>query len=83
MIVGDGHSIALPDWGRPWAGRGGLRGLRDLPAHLRNERLKRGDRTDLLLPLNAMVTVGADGNGLPLAHTVARAGFRPAGSHPL
>jgi GTP-binding protein HflX len=28
VMVGDPHSIALPDWGRMRAGRGRLRGLR-------------------------------------------------------
>ena len=75
VMVGDGHSIALPDWGRLRAGRGRLRGLRCLHTHLRNEGLTPDDRTDLLLlRLDAMVTVGVDGDGLPgLAHTAALA----------
>ena len=78
VMVGDAHSIALPDWGRLRAGRGRLRGLRCLHTHLGNEGLTRDDRTDLLLlRLDAMVTVGLDGDGLPaLAHTAALA---PAG----
>ena len=78
VMVGDAHSIALPDWGRLRAGRGRLRGLRCLHTHLRDEGLTRDDRTDLqLLRLDAMVTVGVDGDGLPaLAHTAALA---PAG----
>ena len=55
------HSIALPDWGRPPAGRGCLRGRRGLHTDLGNEGLTRDDRTDLLpLRLDAMVTVGMD-----------------------
>lgn len=75
VMVGDGHSIALPDWGRLRAGRGRLRGLRCVHTHLGNEGLTRDDRTDLLLlRLDAMVTVGMDGDGLPaLAHTAALA----------
>ena len=75
VMLGDGHSIALPDWGRLRAGRGRLRGLRCLHTHLRNEGLTPDDRTDLLLlRLDAMVTVGVDGDGLPgLAHTAALA----------
>ena len=75
VMVGDAHSIALPDWGRLRAGRGRLRGLRCLHTHLGNEGLTRDDRTDLLLlRLDAMVTVGMDDDGLPaLAHTAALA----------
>ncbi|MXW34382.1 MAG: GTPase HflX, partial [Chloroflexi bacterium] len=78
VMVGDAHSIALPDWGRLRAGRGRLRGLRCLHTHLGNEGLTRDDRTDLLLlRLDAMVTVGMDDDGLPaLAHIAALA---PAG----
>ena len=78
VMVGDARSIALPDWGRLRAGRGRLRGLRCVHTHLGNEGLTRDDRTDLLLlRLDAMVTVGMDGDGLPaLAHTAALA---PAG----
>ncbi len=80
VMVGDAHSIALPDWGRLRAGRGRLRGLRCVHTHLRDEGLTRDDRTDLLLlRLDAMVTVGVDGDGLPaLAHTAA---LTPAGDH--
>lgn len=78
VMVGDAHSIALPDWGRLRAGRGRLRGLRCVRTHFGNEGLTRDDRTDLLLlRLDAMVTVGVDGDGLPaLAHAAALA---PAG----
>ena len=73
VMVGDAGSITLPDWGRLRAGRGRLRGLRCLHTHLGNEGLTRDDRTDLLLlRLDAMVTVGMDGEGLPvLAHAAA------------
>ena len=78
VMVGDAHSIALPDWGRLRAGRGRLRGLRCVHTHLANEGLTRDDRTDLLLlRLDAMVTVGVDDEGLPaLAHAAA---LQPAG----
>ena len=78
VMVGDAHSIALPDWGRLRAGRGRLRGLRCVHTHLAHEGLTRDDRTDLLLlRLDAMVTVGVDDEGLPaLAHAAALA---PAG----
>jgi GTP-binding protein HflX len=72
-MVGDAHSIELPDWGRLRAGRGRLRGLRCLHTHLAGEGLTRDDKTDLLLlRLDAMVTIGVDDNGLPtLAHIAA------------
>ena len=78
VMVGDAHSIALPNWGRLRAGRGRLRGLRCVHTHLAHEGLTRDDRSDLLLlRLDAMVTVGVDDEGLPaLAHTAALA---PAG----
>ena len=78
-MVGDSHSIELPDWGRLRAGRGRLRGLRCIHTHLGGEGLTRDDKTDLLLlRLDAMVTIGVDDDGLPtLAHTVA---LRPANS---
>ena len=76
-MVGDAHSIELPDWGRLRAGRGRLRGLRCLHTHLGGEGLTRDDKTDLLLlRLDAMVTIGVGDDGLPtLAHTAA---LRPA-----
>ena len=79
VMVGDAHSIELPDWGRLRAGRGRLRGLRCLHTHLGSEGLTRDDKTDLLLlRLDAMVTIGVDDAGLPtLAHTAA---LRPATS---
>ena len=79
VMVGDAHSIELPDWGRLRAGRGRLRGLRCIHTHLGGEGLTRDDKTDLLLlRLDAMVTIGVDDDGLPtLAHTVA---LRPANS---
>ena len=79
VMVGDSHSIELPEWGRLRAGRGRLRGLRCIHTHLGGEGLTRDDKTDLLLlRLDAMVTIGVDDDGLPtLAHTAA---LRPANS---
>ncbi len=73
VMVGNAHSIELPDWGRLRAGRGRLRGLRCIHTHLGGEGLTRDDKTDLLLlRLDAMVTIGVDEDGLPtLAHTAA------------
>jgi GTP-binding protein HflX len=80
VMVGNAHSIELPDWGRLRAGRGRLRGLRCLHTHLDGEGLTRDDKTDLLLlRLDAMVTIGLDDDGLPtLAYTAA---LRPANSN--
>jgi GTP-binding protein HflX len=73
VMVGDAHSIELPDWGRLRAGRGRLRGLRCLHTQLSGEGLTRDDKTDLLLlRLDAMVTIGVGADGLPTrAHTAA------------
>lgn len=78
-MVGDSHSMELPDWGRLRAGRGRLRGLRCIHTHLSGEGLTPDDKTDLLLlRLDAMVTIGVDNDGFPtLAHTAA---LRPANS---
>jgi GTP-binding protein HflX len=79
VMVGDSHSIELPEWGRLRAGRGRLRGLRCIHTHFGAEGLTRDDKTDLLLlRLDAMVTIGVDDDGLPTrAHTAA---LRPANS---
>ena len=72
-MVGDSHSIEMPEWGRLRAGRGRLRGLRCIHTHFGSEGLTRDDKTDLLLlRLDAMVTIGVDDDGLPTrAHTAA------------
>jgi GTP-binding protein HflX len=77
VMVGDARSIELPDWGRMRAGRGRLRGLRCIHAHVDDEPLTRDDVTDLaLLRLDAMIAIGTDASGLPgLAHV---ASLRPA-----
>ena len=73
VMVGDAHSIEMPDWGRLRAGRGRLRGLRCIHTHLGDEGLTRDDLTDLaLLRLDAMVSVAVQPNGLPgLAYTAS------------
>jgi len=70
VMVGDAHSIELPDWGRMRAGAGRLRGLRCIHTNLRDEGLTRDDLTDLvLLRLDAMVSLAVSEEGLPgLAH---------------
>ncbi len=65
-MVGNAHSIELPDWGRMRAGPGRLRGLRCIHTHLGAEGLTRDDLTDLaLLRLDAMVSIETDDFGLP------------------
>ncbi len=80
-MVGDGHSIELPDWGRLRAGAGRLRGLRCIHTHLGpggEDAISQDDLSDLaLLRLDAMVTVGFDDDGLPTEAQVAH--LHPAG----
>ncbi len=66
VIVGDAHSITMPDWGRLRAGRGRLRGLRCVHTHLGDEGLTNDDLTDLaLLRLDAMIAIETQSDGLP------------------
>lgn len=73
VIVGDAHSITMPDWGRLRAGRGRLRGLRCVHTHLGEEGLTNDDLTDLaLLRLDAIVAIETQSDGLPgYAHIAA------------
>ncbi|HEY5659131.1 MAG TPA: GTPase HflX [Myxococcota bacterium] len=77
VMVGDARRIDMPDWGRLRAGRGRLRGLRCIHAHVGEHPLDRDDETDLAgLRLDAMVAIETGGDGLPgLAHVAA---LRPA-----
>lgn len=75
VIVGDDREIMIPDLSGFALGRSGLRGLRCIHTHLKQEPLSRDDLTDLeLLRLDAMVALGVGANGLPgrveLAHLV-------------
>jgi GTP-binding protein HflX len=73
VMVGTRTNTELPDWGRLRAGRGRLRGLRLIHTHLADEGITRDDETDLaLLRLDAVVSIGADADGLPrLAHVAS------------
>ncbi len=73
VMVGDAHSIEMPDWGRLRAGRGRLRGLRCLHTHLGEEPLTNDDLADLvLLRLDAMVAIETLNDGSPgYAHIAA------------
>ncbi len=76
VVVGDAHSLMLPDVGRLRGGVGRFRGLRLVHTHLRGEPLTRDDLNDLALlrlDLVAMIEViEVGGDGLPgrieLAH---------------
>ncbi len=66
VIVGNDREILIPDLSSYTLGRSGLRGLRCVHTHLKQEPLSRDDLTDLeLLRLDAMVAIGVDADGLP------------------
>ncbi len=66
VIVGDDREIVIPDLSRYSLGRSGLRGLRCVHTHLKQEPLSRDDLTDLeLLRLDVMAVIGVGEDGLP------------------
>ncbi|MCW8891784.1 MAG: GTPase HflX [Deltaproteobacteria bacterium] len=66
VIVGDDREIVIPDLSGYSLGRSGLRGLRCVHTHLKQEPLSRDDLTDLeLLRLDAMAVIGVQADGLP------------------
>lgn len=66
VIVGDDREIVIPDLSGYSLGRSGLRGLRCIHTHLKQESLSRDDITDLeLLRLDLMVALGVREDGLP------------------
>ncbi len=66
VIVGDDREIIIPDLSRYSLGRSGLRGLRCIHTHLKQEPLSRDDLTDLeLLRLDAMAVIAVREDGLP------------------
>lgn len=66
VIVGDDREIVIPDLSRYSLGRSGLRGLRCIHTHLKQEPLSRDDLTDLeLLRLDAMAVLSVRTDGLP------------------
>ncbi len=80
VIVGDAHSLTLPDVGRLRGGVGRFRGLRLVHTHLKGEPLTRDDLNDLaLLRLDVIAAIEVLETGLPgrveLAHL---APFSPA-----
>ena len=73
VIVGDAHSLTLPDIGRLRGGVGRFRGLRLVHTHLKGEPLTRDDLNDLaLLRLDLVAAIEVLPTGLPgrveLAH---------------
>ncbi len=68
VMVGDDSEIVLPDLSAYALGRSGLRGLRCIHTHLKNEPLSRDDLTDLaLLRLDVMAAIGVGDCGQPRA----------------
>ncbi|WP_020675430.1 GTPase HflX [Geopsychrobacter electrodiphilus] len=66
VIVGNDREIMIPDLSGFALGRSGLRGLRCIHTHLKQEPLSRDDLTDLeLLRLDLMVALGVTAQGLP------------------
>ena len=66
VIVGDDREIVIPDLSKYSSGRSGLRGLRCIHTHLKQEPLSRDDLTDLeLLRLDVMAVIGVGEDGLP------------------
>ena len=66
VIVGDDREIEIPDLSKYSLGRSGLRGLRCVHTHLKQEPLSRDDLTDLeLLRLDVMAAICVGEDGLP------------------
>lgn len=66
VIVGDDKEILIPDLSRFGLGRSGLRGLRCVHTHLKQEPLNQDDLTDLeLLRLDLIAAIGVQKDGLP------------------
>jgi len=75
VILGDGQEIVIPDLFGYGLGRSGLRGLRCIHTHLKDEPLSQDDLNDLaLLRLDMMVSIAVGEDGLPgpvhMAHLI-------------
>jgi GTP-binding protein HflX len=84
VIVGDAHSLTLPDVGRLRGGIGRFRGLRLVHTHLKGEPLTKDDLNDLaLLRLDLVAMIEVLPSGLPgrveLAHLAPGAPEAAAG----
>ncbi|HEX7184010.1 MAG TPA: GTPase HflX [Thermoanaerobaculia bacterium] len=78
VILGDAHSLTLPDVGRLRGGAGRFRGLRLVHTHLKGEPLTKDDLNDLaLLRLDLVAMIEVLPTGLPgrveLAHLAPNA----------
>ncbi|MCK5826460.1 MAG: GTPase HflX, partial [Desulfuromusa sp.] len=72
VIVGDDREIEIPDLSRYSLGRSGLRGLRCVHTHLKQDSLSRDDLTDLeLLRLDVMAVICVGEKGLPAGFSYA------------
>ncbi len=72
VIVGDDREIEIPDLSRYSLGRSGLRGLRCVHTHLKQDSLSRDDLTDLeLLRLDVMAVIYVGEDGLPTGFSYA------------
>lgn len=72
VIVGDDREIVIPDLSRYSLGRSGLRGLRCIHTHLKDDALSRDDLADLeLLRLDAMAVLAVNEQGNPGAFSYA------------
>jgi len=66
VLLGDDREIMIPDLSGYGLGRSGLRGLRCIHTHLKQEPLSQDDLNDLsLLRLDLMMMIGAGEDGLP------------------
>jgi len=66
VVVGNDHSILIPDLARFRSGVGRLKGLRCIHTHLHGEPLSQEDLMDLaLLKLDLMVCLNITNNGVP------------------
>jgi GTP-binding protein HflX len=86
VIVGNAHSLTLPDIGRLRGGVGRFRGLRLVHTHLKGEPLTRDDLNDLaLLRLDLVAAIEVLDTGLPgrvdLAHLAPLGPDGADGSH--
>jgi GTP-binding protein HflX len=66
VLLGDDRELVIPDLSGYGLGRSGLRGLRCIHTHLKQEPLSQDDLNDLsLLRLDLMVAIGVTAEGLP------------------
>jgi GTP-binding protein HflX len=85
VILGDAHSLTLPDVGRLRGGTGRFRGLRLVHTHLKGEPLTKDDLNDLaLLRLDLVAMVEVLDSGLPgrleVAHLAPEASISAPGT---